>query len=184
MKLIFNNFLQTAVKCSDFSNFPDGRMATILHFPFLVIVSPLRNSGPCDSFDYLGHAKNIDDDDDDDVQQVDLVVNYSVLRSVTLRLLRMHQIQTIATNDRIVCPSVTRLNWASLCKNGWMDQDPVWGKQSYAPKKHRVRRGSTVNPLYTPRNTVLDGVHCEPHCEPTIYPKKHRVRRGSTVNRL
>jgi len=38
----------------------------LLHFPFLVIVSPLRNSGPCDSFDYLGHSKNVVDDDDDD----------------------------------------------------------------------------------------------------------------------
>jgi len=38
----------------------------VLHFSFLVIVSSLRNSGPCDSFDYLGHSKNVDDDDDDD----------------------------------------------------------------------------------------------------------------------
>jgi len=37
----------------------------VLHFHFLVIVSPLRNSGPCDSFDYLGHSKNVDDDDDE-----------------------------------------------------------------------------------------------------------------------
>jgi len=38
----------------------------VLHFPFLVIVFPLRNSGPCDSFDYLGHSKNVVVDDDDD----------------------------------------------------------------------------------------------------------------------
>jgi len=31
----------------------------VLHFPFLVIASPLRNSGPCDSFDNLGHSKNV-----------------------------------------------------------------------------------------------------------------------------
>jgi len=37
----------------------------VLHFPFLVIVSPLLTSGPCNSFDYLGHFKNVDDDDDD-----------------------------------------------------------------------------------------------------------------------
>jgi len=42
----------------------------VLYFPFLVIVSPLRNSGPCNSFDYLGHSKNVDDDDDDDDDDV------------------------------------------------------------------------------------------------------------------
>jgi len=41
----------------------------ILHFPFLVIISPpLRNSGPCNSLYCLGHLfKNVYDDDDDDV---------------------------------------------------------------------------------------------------------------------
>jgi len=29
----------------------------ILHLPFLVIISPLRNSGPCNSFYCLGHSK-------------------------------------------------------------------------------------------------------------------------------
>jgi len=38
----------------------------VLHFPFLVIISPLRNSGPCNSFYCLGHFKNVYDDDDND----------------------------------------------------------------------------------------------------------------------
>jgi len=33
---------------------------------FWLLSPPLRNSGPCNSFDYLGHFKNVDDDDDDD----------------------------------------------------------------------------------------------------------------------
>ena len=32
----------------------------------LVIISPPQNSGPCNSFHYLGHSKNVYDDDDDD----------------------------------------------------------------------------------------------------------------------
>jgi len=37
----------------------------VLHFPFLVINSPLYNSGPCNSFYCLGHSKNVYDDEDD-----------------------------------------------------------------------------------------------------------------------
>jgi len=33
-----------------------------------------------------------------------------------------------------VCLSVTRLNSASLCKNGWKDQDAVWGVHSCVPR--------------------------------------------------
>jgi len=40
---------------------------TFYYVSLLVVVSPLRNSGPCDSFDYLGHSKNVDDDDDDEL---------------------------------------------------------------------------------------------------------------------
>jgi len=32
---------------------------------WLLSPPPLRNSGPYNSFDYLGHSKNVDDDDDD-----------------------------------------------------------------------------------------------------------------------
>jgi len=39
---------------------------TFITFPFSGYCFPLQNSGPCDSFDYLGHSKNVDDDDDDD----------------------------------------------------------------------------------------------------------------------
>jgi len=35
-----------------------------------------------------------------------------------------------------VCQSVTRLNSASLCKNGRTDQDPVWGEHFWGPKEH------------------------------------------------
>jgi len=60
------------------------------------------------------------------------------------RLHRMHEMQTIVTDVRgvcllvylSVCPSiclsVTRLNSASLRKNGWTDQDPICGKHSWA----------------------------------------------------
>jgi len=66
------------------------------------------------------------------------------------RLRRMHKLQTIATDVRgaclSVCPSVylsvTRLNSASLCKNDWIDQNPVWSKHSWGPGKHCVRRGA------------------------------------------
>jgi len=44
----------------------------------------------------------------------------------------MHEMLTILTNVRGVCLSVslsvTRLISASLCKNGWTDQDDVWGE--------------------------------------------------------
>jgi len=51
----------------------------VLHFPFLVIVSPLRNSGPCDSFDYLGHSNNVDDDDDDDDEWAEFTSTWGIL---------------------------------------------------------------------------------------------------------
>jgi len=39
----------------------------ILHFPFLVIISPpLWSSSPCNSFYCLGHSKNVYDDDEYD----------------------------------------------------------------------------------------------------------------------
>jgi len=41
-----------------------------------------------------------------------------------------------------VCLSVTRLSSASLCKNGWTDQDPVWGEHSWGPKEHCFRWGA------------------------------------------
>jgi len=37
---------------------------TLMTFPFLVIISPPQNSGPCNSFYCLGHSKNVYDDDD------------------------------------------------------------------------------------------------------------------------
>jgi len=37
----------------------------------------------------------------------------------------MHEMQTIVTDDRSVYQSVTRLNAASLCKNGSAHQDAV-----------------------------------------------------------
>jgi len=52
-----------------------------LHFPFLVIVSPLWNSGPCNSFDYLGHSKNVDDDDADDDEDWQLLMCPSEIRA-------------------------------------------------------------------------------------------------------
>jgi len=38
--------------------------------------------------------------------------------------------------------SVTWLNSASLCINGWMNQDQVWGEHSWRAKEHCVRKGS------------------------------------------
>jgi len=67
------------------------------------------------------------------------------------RLHRMHEMQSIVADGRgvclSVCPfaslSVTWLCSASLCKNGWTDQDPVWDERSWGPKEHCVRRGSS-----------------------------------------
>jgi len=49
------------------------------------------------------------------------------------RLHRMHETQTVVTDDRVrhsVSLFVTRLNSASLCKNGWTDQDADWNEHS------------------------------------------------------
>jgi len=62
-----------------------------------------------------------------------------------MRLHRIHEMLTILTDVRGVCLSVslsvTRLISALLCKNGWTDQDAVWGKHSRGPMEHCVRRG-------------------------------------------
>jgi len=60
--------------------------------------------------------------------------------SVIFRIFRLHrmhathEMQPIVTDVCGVRPSVslsvTRLNSASLCKNGLTDQDDVWGKHS------------------------------------------------------
>jgi len=54
----------------------------------------------------------------------------------------MHEMETIVTDDTSVCLSVTQLNSASLCKNGWTDQDAVSGEHSWEPKEYCVRLGS------------------------------------------
>jgi len=59
----------------------------------------------------------------------------SIIIIIIIRLHRMHEIQTIITNVRGVCQSVcpsislsvVRLKSGSLCKNGWTEQDAVWG---------------------------------------------------------
>jgi len=54
---------------------------------------------------------------------------------IIIRLHQMHETQTIVADGRGVCPlvclSVTRLHSASLCRNGWTDQDPVCGEHSW-----------------------------------------------------
>jgi len=63
------------------------------------------------------------------------IIMYLYTYDSIIRLHRMHVMQTIVTDDRGVClsvcqsarQSVTQL-MASLCKNGWTDQDAAWGK--------------------------------------------------------
>jgi len=58
----------------------------------------------------------------------------SLVAGISVRLRRMHEMQTIFTDDCGVCLSVglsvTRLNSASLCKNDSTGQDAVWGEHS------------------------------------------------------
>jgi len=89
---------------------------------------------------------------------------------------RMHEMQTIVTDDHGVCLSVTRLNSASLCKNGWMDQDHVWGEQSWGPWNIWLDRGSDL----PQREGGGVGKHFA-HCEPTTYFKNGWGRDSSTV---
>jgi len=56
-----------------------------------------------------------------------------------VRLQRVHEMQTIVTDVCVnvrpaVRLSVTRLILASLYKNSWTDQDPVWGEHTWGPK--------------------------------------------------
>jgi len=59
---------------------------------------------------------------------------------------RIHEMQTIVTDVHGVCLSVrlpvTRLISASLCKNGWTDQDAVWGEHSSGSMENCIRHGS------------------------------------------
>jgi len=75
--------------------------------------------------------------------------NYKKKKLSILRLHWMHKMQTIVTDDPGACLSVTRLNWASLCKNRWTDQDGVWGEHSWGPKEHCVQwgEGNSMQPL-------------------------------------
>jgi len=53
---------------------------------------------------------------------------------------RMREMRTIAIDVHGVCKSVsvsvTRFHAVLLCKNSWMDQSLVWGKDSWWPKTH------------------------------------------------
>jgi len=55
---------------------------------------------------------------------------------------RMHEMQSIVIDVRSVCLSLMLLISASLCKNGWTDQDAVWDEHSWEPVEHCVKSGS------------------------------------------
>jgi len=58
------------------------------------------------------------------------------------RYMRCRLLLPMFTECQSVCQSVTRLNSASLCKNGWTDQDAVWSVHSWGPNEHCIRPGS------------------------------------------
>jgi len=72
----------------------------------------------------------------------------------------MHKMQPSDTDVHGVCLSVSQsviwLNSDSLCKNGWTDQDAIWGEHSWGPMEHCVLHGYPDPPTDRGGNLLLN----------------------------
>jgi len=100
---------------------------------------PARTVGrPCNSFDYLGHFKNVVDDDDDDIA----VCTSKTATYVGWRL-ELHRMLTVVTDVRGVCLSVC------------LSRSPT--RLRCVKTAEQIKILFVMNTLGGPKNIVLDG---------------------------